>query len=85
MSRSYSRKGFWWYFLRVTLLTIAFFIAVMLLSDFNYGINKTVGWAWDMSNYKFWIGVFLYLAAAVGFLSLITALVMKIARFNEQA
>ena len=84
MSQRNYQKGFWWYFLRVTLLVIVFFAAVLILTDFNYGLNKTVGWAWDISNYKFWIGVFLYVAAAVGFLSLITVLVMKIAKFNQQ-
>ncbi len=80
MSIDTTIKGFWWYFLRVVLFTLAFFVAILLLSDWNYGINKTVGWAWDISNYKFWIGVLIYIAIAFTFFAIITALIMKIAK-----
>ncbi|WP_298760717.1 hypothetical protein [uncultured Psychroserpens sp.] len=83
MSDTNSRKSFWWYFIRVTILTIVFFVAVLLLSDFNYGLNKTVGWAWDLSNIRFWLGVLLYFSIAFGFLSLITVLVMKISKLTQ--
>ena len=80
MSIDNSMKSFWWYFLRVLFFAIAFFATILLLSDWNYGINKTVGWAWEITNFRFWIGVLIYTAVAFGFLSIITALVMKIAK-----
>jgi len=80
MSIDNSIKGFWWYFLRVVLFTLAFFTAILLLSDWNYGVHKNVGWAWDISNYEFWIGILVFVSIVFTFLAIITALIMKIAK-----
>jgi len=83
MSQENLQKSFWWYFIRVTLFSIAFIVAILLLSDWNYGINKTVSWAWDISNIRFWIGVLLYLGLMFAFFSIITILVMKIVKLTR--
>lgn len=38
----------------ILVLIISFFIS----SNITYGVNRTVGWAWDLTNYRFWIGCF---------------------------
>lgn len=83
MSQINFQKGFWWYFIRVILSTIAFIVAILLLSDWNYGINKTIGWAWDLTNIRFWIGVLLYMTLLFAFFSIITILIMKIAKLTK--
>lgn len=83
MSQSNSQKKFWWYFIRVTLFTLGFIVAILLLSDWNYGINKTVGWAWEISNLRFWLGVLFYIALVFAFFSIITVLVMKIVKLTK--
>ena len=75
-----SQKGFWWYFIRVTFFAIAFFVAVLLLSDWNYQVNKTIGWTWDLANSSFWLVTLLYIAVVFAVLSLITILVMKLSK-----
>ncbi|WP_298895802.1 hypothetical protein [uncultured Psychroserpens sp.] len=81
MSDTNSRKSFWWYFIRVTILTIVFFAAVLLLSDFNHTASKR--FSWDVNDTRFWLGALLYFGIAFGFLSLITALVMKISKLTQ--
>ena len=83
MTKSNSHKNFWWYFIRVILFTVAFIASILLLSDWNYGINKTIGWAWEISNITFWLGVLLYIALVFAFFSIITVLVMKIVKLTK--
>jgi hypothetical protein len=83
MTQGNSRKKFWWYFIRVVLFTIASIAVILLLSDWNYGINKTVGSSWEISNARFWLGVLLYTALVFGFFSMITVLVMKIVKLTK--
>lgn len=84
MTHMQSQKGFWWYFLRVTLLTIAFFATVLLLSDWTYAISKTMGWSWtSLDSSSFWLGVLLYLGLTFIGLSFITVLVMKISKLGN--
>lgn len=83
MSQANSQKKFWWYFIRVVLFTVAFIVAILLLSDWNYGINKTVGWAWEISNIRFWLVVLFYMALVFALFSMITVLVMKIVKLTK--
>jgi uncharacterized membrane protein YhaH (DUF805 family) len=78
-----SQKSFWWYFIRVFLFTLAFIITILLLSDWNYGINKAVGSDWELSSFRFWLVVLIYIALITGFLSMITVLVMKIVKLTK--
>lgn len=78
-----SQKSFWWYFIRVVLFTLAFIITILLLSDWNYGINKAVGSDWELSSFRFWLVVLIYIALITGFLSMITVLVMKIVKLTK--
>ena len=77
------QKSFWWYFIRVVLFTLAFIITILLLSDWNYGINKAVGSDWELSSFRFWLVVLIYIALITGFLSMITVLVMKIVKLTK--
>lgn len=83
MSKNKSQKSFWWYFIRVVLFTLVFLITILLLSDWNYGINKIVGPDADLSTIKFWLVVLLYISLAFGFMSMITVLVMKIVKLTK--
>jgi len=83
MYQDNSQKSFWWYFIRVLLFTVASIITILLFSDWNYGINRTVGWSWELSNIRFWLGVLLYVGLVFGFLSMITVLVMKIVKLTK--
>ncbi len=83
MSQGNSQKRFWWYFIRVVLFTLAFIVTILLLSDWNYGINKTVGWVWDISNIRFWLGMLFYIAIVFAFFTMITVLVMKIVKLTK--
>ena len=78
-----SQKSFWWYFIRVVLFTLAFIITILLLSDWNYEINKAVGSDWELSSFRFWLVVLIYIALITGFLSMITVLVMKIVKLTK--
>jgi uncharacterized membrane protein YhaH (DUF805 family) len=78
-----SQKSFWWYFIRVVLFTLAFIITILLLSDWNYGLNKAVGSDWELSSFRFWLVVLIYIALITGFLSMITVLVMKIVKLTK--
>ena len=83
MFKNKSQKSFWWYFIRVVLFTLVFLITILLLSDWNYRINKTVGPDSDLSTIKFWLVVLLYISLAFGFMSMITVLVMKIVKLTK--
>ncbi len=80
MFKNKSQKSFWWYFIRVVLFTLVFLITILLLSDWNYGTNKTVGPDADLSTIKFGLVVLLYISLTFGFMSMITVLVMKIVK-----
>jgi hypothetical protein len=83
MSQGNLEKSFWWYFIRVVLFTAAFIITILVLSDWNYGINKTVGASWKVSNVRFWLGLLFYMALVFAFFSMITVLVMKIVKLTK--
>jgi molybdopterin-containing oxidoreductase family membrane subunit len=29
----------------------------LYLQEWNWGLNKTVGWAWDITNFVWWVGI----------------------------
>lgn len=83
MFKNNSQKGFWWYFIRVVLCALVFLITILLLSDWNFGINKTVGPDADLSNIRFWLVVLVYISLTFAFMSIITVLVMKIVKLTK--
>ncbi len=73
-------KQFWNYFsLTFSVLLIVSF-GYLILSDFNIGINKTVNWAWDFTNFMFWIGLLIYLALLLLIVYVLTKILVKIIR-----
>lgn len=73
-------KGFWWFFKRVAfyffLILITLFLIIGISTGGSFGINKTVGWAWDITNFNFWFGVIMFLLFIFMILSLISFLVI---------
>lgn len=47
------------------LIFSVFAIVVIATTKETFGLNKTVGWAWDLSNMQWWIGVGLSLGIFV--------------------
>ena len=45
------------------LIVIIVFLAILFFASAQetWGLNKTVGWAWDLTNINWWIGVLLAL------------------------
>ena len=37
------------------LVVVIFALSFFFVSDKTYGINKTVSWQWDITNFLFWI------------------------------
>jgi len=83
MAQSELQQSFWWYFVRVVLLTVASMLVILLFSDKNYGINKTVGWYWEVSTISFWLGLLFYSTLVFAFFSIITVLIMKIVKLTK--
>ncbi len=65
---------------RMFFLIVLLFIAFVYLFDLQYGINKTVGWAWDISNWVFWTNNIQWLLFLLGYglLALIKAITNKV-------
>jgi len=46
--------GFWKLYKIIGTLLLAMVTIVCFFLSRTYTINKTIGWAWDTSNYNFW-------------------------------
>lgn len=81
-------KVFWWYFKRVAFYCLLILITLFLITAFstsgNFGINKTLGWAWDITNLNFWLGVILFLLIVFLVLSIVTFLIMKFIKSKKR-
>jgi len=75
--------------LMILLLVILIFITFMFLSDSTQvlGINKTVGWAWDISSFVWWIvivlGILVLIALLIGLYYLFRILYKVILKRNR--
>ncbi len=51
----------WWFGFGLAFICFCILIYTLALSSFRglgmWGINKTVGWAWDITNFVFWVGI----------------------------
>ena len=59
-----------WFRKRMILLIITLFVIYLVFRIFtnqNFGINKTVGWAWDVSNYYYWTGLLTWCLSFLGY------------------
>ena len=71
------KRTFVRYFIRVLfLIPILLFVYFSFITEHTWGINKTVGWAWDITNINFWIGI-VFLIVFVLIIIALTALVIK--------
>lgn len=81
-------KGFWWFFKRVAFYSFLILIALFLIIGFStggsFGINKTVGWAWDITNFNFWFGVITFLLFVFITFSLISFLIIKLVKYLKR-
>lgn len=79
-----SKKQFWKTFKIIALIDIILFVIIaiyfLFISESTLGINKTVGWAWDITNIWFWLGVLQIIVILFLVLSLITFLILSIKR-----
>lgn len=78
-------KGFWWFFKRIAfysfLILITIFLIIAYSTDGSFGINKTVGWEWDRTNFYFHFGVILFLIILIIVTSIIISfLVVKLVK-----
>ncbi|PIA81117.1 hypothetical protein BFR04_15585 [Gaetbulibacter sp. 4G1] len=69
------KRTFGWYFIRVLILTSIFlFFYLSFIKEHTWSLNKTVGWAWDITNINFWLGIiftitlFLFIVVLISFL-----------------
>ncbi len=51
----------WWMSFGVSLVLLGFGVYTMAMTLWNgigmWGLNKTVGWAWDITNFVWWVGI----------------------------
>ena len=51
----------WWGAFGFSLVLLAFGVYTMAMTLWNgigmWGLNKTVGWAWDITNFVWWVGI----------------------------
>ncbi|MHB1279166.1 MAG: NrfD/PsrC family molybdoenzyme membrane anchor subunit [Bacteroidia bacterium] len=51
----------WWLGFGLALVCLGILVYTLAISSFRglgmWGINKTVGWAWDITNFVFWVGI----------------------------
>lgn len=51
----------WWSAFGISLVFLAFGVYTMCITLWNgigmWGLNKTVGWAWDITNFVWWVGI----------------------------
>ncbi len=55
-----TKKKFRHYFLCIILFILGIFLYLFFFSEEvfgTWGINKTVGWAWDMTNFTWWLAI----------------------------
>lgn len=51
----------WWMAFGISLILLGFGVYTMSMTLWNgigmWGLNKTVGWAWDITNFVWWVGI----------------------------
>ncbi|TNE79913.1 MAG: hydrogenase [Bacteroidetes bacterium] len=51
----------WWLGFTLSIVCLTILVYTLVRSSFEglglWGINKTVGWAWDITNFVFWVGI----------------------------
>lgn len=51
----------WWLGFTLSVICLGILVYTLALSSFvglgTWGINKTIGWAWDITNFVFWVGI----------------------------
>ncbi|NRB83751.1 MAG: hypothetical protein HRU49_08260 [Winogradskyella sp.] len=70
-------KRFLKYFISISLVLILFSL-IYLSSNEIVGFNKTVNWAWDLSNFNYWIILITYTLLLLIMLSIIALSLLKI-------
>lgn len=70
-------KRFLKYFISISLVLILFSL-IYLSSEEIVGFNKTVNWAWDLSNFNYWIILITYTLLLLIMLSIIALSLLKI-------
>ena len=80
-------KSIWRYFKRVFygLIMIAFLYTIFS-SNGTLGINKTVGWGWDFTNWVWWIAVVFFVIqifALIFFTSFLIKLFVELFKKNN--
>ena len=66
------------YFIAVVSLLVLCSLIYLSLTDEVIGVNKTVNWAWDLSNFKYWVILITYSLFLLLMLSVFTLLILKI-------
>ena len=79
-----TKLSFWkLYIITATVLVITF-ILYFSTTDKTYGINKTVGWTWDITNIQFWLSLIPPTIIALIIIGLITIIVKFILSVFER-
>lgn len=82
-----TKLSFWkLYIITATVLVITF-IMYFLSTDKTYGVNKTVGWAWDITNIQFWLGLIplaIIVLIIIGLLTIIVKFILSVFEKNKK-
>ena len=70
-------KRFLKYFISIAVILIVVSL-VYLKSIGSFGFNKTISWAWDISNFNFWVIVITYTLFLLVMLSVVVLLVLQL-------
>jgi hypothetical protein len=72
------KRKFGWYFIRVFMVLIFMvFICFGLITSGTYKVNKTVGWAWDISNFAWWLDMLFPMALIILSIAILSYLLKK--------
>ncbi len=70
-----AKLNFWKLYIITAIVLVITFVMYFSTTDKTYGVNKTVGWAWDITNIQFWLSLIPPTIIALIIIGLITIIV----------
>lgn len=75
------KKQIWKYYFSVFIILILVLFSYFYFSDEIIGINKTVNWAWDFTNFVFWLELTIYLTVIFLMVYVLTKILVQIINY----
>ncbi|MBL87464.1 MAG: hypothetical protein CMO82_12475 [Winogradskyella sp.] len=75
------KQQFWKYYFFVIITLILVLFSCFYFSEGIVGINKTVNWAWDFTNFVFWLELIIYLTVIFLMVYVLTKILVQIINY----